>query len=310
MLNVLESNGPANSQHASSLQYRFWDETAQLLGLFEKHRATNDNANAIPCFGRLARYRFDEVLSRPNYDPTKKSIISVFQPKSGGTYLHNRLLQLGYQEFWWLFSHRLCPSVCYASEEALRYYLTGGCACHTHARPNANILAVLDRAGVQKIWVHLRNPAETVVSSYHHYLGEGHGQGTVGEQRARESIAEAPVQGLAPGTSKSSFVMKHIGWHLEWVTEWLRFAQGRPGLVVFSYYNELADPRALLTRVFGELGAEIAAQFSVAPAPDDRFRVKANTDWRHDLTPEVCQYLELRMRAELPLFPNFAQLWS
>ena len=159
MLQVVDSKRGLIARHDSALQHRFWDETEQLLGLFEKHRESNENANAIPCFGRLARYRFDEVTSLPNFDLTKKSIISAFQPKSGGTYLHNRLLQLGYQEFWWLFTHRLCPSVCYASDEALLYYLLGGCACHTHARPDANILAALDRACVDKIWVHLRNPA-------------------------------------------------------------------------------------------------------------------------------------------------------
>jgi hypothetical protein len=310
MLRVFDSKCAPIIRPDSSLQLRFWDETAQLLGLFQKHRESNDNANAIPCFGRLARHRFNEVASRPNFDLTKKSIISAFQPKSAGTYLHNRLLQLGYQEFWWLFSHRLCSSVCYASDEALLHYLAGGCACHTHARPDANILAALDRAGVEKIWVHLRNPAEAVVSTYHHYLGEGHGKGVFGEQRARESLMEAPRQGLAPGISKSAFVMKHIGWHLEWVADWLRFAQHRPGLVVFSYYNEIADPEQLLTRVFDELGAETPFGITSAPVPNDRYREKASTDWRHELTPEAVNYLELRLRAELQVFPAFHQLWS
>jgi hypothetical protein len=292
------------------LQPRFWDERAQLLGLFEKYLATDDIANAIPCFGRLARYRFDEMSDRPAWACTKKSIVSIFQPKSGGTYLHNRLLQLGYQEFWWLFSHRLCPSVCYASDEALLYFVTGGCACHTHARPDANILAALDRADIEKIWVHLRNPAETVVSSYHHYLGEGHGQGTVGEQRARDALAEAPRQGLVSGMSKSTFVMKHIRWHVEWVTEWLRFAHDRPGLVVFSYYKELSAPQRLLNRVFDELGVERPGEISHAPCPNDRYRQKPVTDWRHDLTLEAQNYLESCIRAELQIFPRFQHLWS
>jgi len=310
MLHVLDSSGVQIKRQNSSSQNRFWNETEQLLGLFEKYRECNENANAIPCFGRLARYRFEEIASLPSYDLTKKSIISAFQPKSGGTYLHNRLLELGYQEFWWLFSHRLCPSVCYASEEALRYFMIGGCVCHTHARPDANILAALDRADVDKIWVHLRNPAETVVSSYHHYLGEGHGEGPVGEQRVRESQLEAPRQGLAPGMTKSAFVIKHVGWHIEWVTEWLRFAADHPGLVEFSYYSEIVDPRGLLSRVFERLGIDPPDEFSIAPTPEDRYREKATTDWRHELTPDAQTYLELRVRAELQRFPAFEQLWS
>jgi hypothetical protein len=310
MLHVLDSNGGPIARHDSVLPHRFWDETEQLLGLFEKHRESNDNSNAIPCFGRLARYRFHEVSSLPSFDPTKKSIVSAFQPKSGGTYLHNRLLQLGYQEFWWLFSHRLCPSVCYASDEALRYYMTGGCVCHTHARPDPNILAALDQVEVEKIWVHLRNPAETVVSSYHHYLGEGHGDGAVAEQRMRESRLEAPRQGLAPGMTKSDFVIKHVGWHIDWVTEWLRFAKDRPGNISFSYYKEIADPPTLLNRVFDELGIGRPGAFTLAPLPGDRFRKKDSNDWRHNLTPEARNYVELRVRAELQLFPGFEQLWS
>jgi hypothetical protein len=310
MLNVVESNCSLISPQHCAAHDRFWNETDQLLGLFEKYREANENANAIPCFGRMSRYQFDEISRRRSFDPSKKSIISVFQPKSGGTYLHNRMLQQGYQEFWWSFSDRLCPSVCYASDEALKYYLTGGCACHTHARPDANILAALDRAGVEKIWVHLRNPAETVVSSYHHYLGRGHGNGALSEQRVRESLVEAPRQGLTDGVTKSDFVIKHVGWHLEWVSEWLRFAQNRPGLVEFSYYQELADPQALLARVFRELGAQAPGEFTIAATPDDRRREKASPDWRYELSPVARNYLELRVRAELQLFPSFERLWT
>jgi hypothetical protein len=309
MLQTLGAISLSTAQHDSSLQRRFWDESAHLTGLFETYRETNDCANAIPCFGRLARYRFAEVASRPAYNAAKKSIISVFQPKSGGTFLYNRLLELGYQEFSWLFTHRMCQSVCYASDEALGYYVRGGCASHVHARPDANILAALDRAQVKKIWVHLRNPAETAVSSYHHYLDDA-GASEVDERKQRQLAIAAACQGLAPGVSKSNFVIKHIGWHIDWVTQWLRFAQDHAGLVEFSYYPEITDPRALLTRVFDRFGIDPPDEFSIAPTLNDRYRTKATTDWRHELTPESRAYLELRVRAELQLFPAFEQLWS
>ena len=103
----------------------------------------------------------------------------------------------------------------------------------------------------------------------------------------RESQLEAPRQGLAPGMTKSAFVIKHIGWHIEWVTEWLRFAEDHSGLVEFSYYSEIVDPRALLSRVFERLGIDPPDEFSIAPTPQDRYREKATTDWRHELTPDA-----------------------
>jgi len=293
----------------SPFPHRFWDEQVRLQGLFERHREADDNANAAACFGRLQHFRYRELASRPAFDSTRKSIISVFQPKSGGTYLHNRMLALGYQDFWWLYAHRSNASYCYASDEALRLYLAGGCTCHTHARPDPNILAALDRAGVDKIWVHLRNPAESVVSCYHHYLGEGHGSGEIGEQRKQKALDEAQREGLAPGTEKSSYVTEIIGWYLEWIVQWLKFARDRPGLVVFSDYSELANPHALLSRVFKELRDELKGNVSAEPTTNDRIRKKEGNNWRHDLSPAAQNYLEQRVRAELQEFPAFDRMW-
>ena len=289
---------------------RFWDETVRLISLFEKHREAGDYVNALACFGALAHYRFYELSRRPTYDHAKPSVISSFLPKSGGTYLHNRMLQLGYHDFWWMLPHHLCHSVCFASDDALRYFLHGGCTCHSHARPDPNILAGLDRAGVQKIWIHLRNPAESAVSSYHHYLGEGHGEGAIGEQRKQEALCEAQRQGLSPGTDKSAFVIDRIGWYVDWVAEWLRFAQDRPGLVVFSYYRELADPQAMFARVFDELGITLRGSMSSAPLEQDRYRKKLNANWRHDLSEEAQSYVESRVRGDLEGFAEFERLWS
>jgi hypothetical protein len=295
---------------APVMQRRFWDETVRLISLLEKYREEEDYINALACFGALSHHRFYELSGRPTYDDAKPSVISSFLPKSGGTYLHNRMLQLGYHDFWWMLPHHLCHSSCFASDEALRYFMHGGCTCHTHARPDPNILAGLDRAGVQKIWVHLRNPAESTVSSYHHYLGEGHGEGAIGEQRKQEALCEAKRQGLTPGTAKSAFVIDRIGWYVDWVAEWMRFAQDRPGLVVFSYYCELTDPQAMFARVFDELGITLQGSVSAALLEQDRYRKKTNANWRHDLSAEAKSYLETRVRSALEEFAEFGCLWS
>lgn len=288
----------------------FWDESTRLLALFEECRRNHQHADAAACFGRLARFRFHELRARPEYDPRIRSIVSVFQPKSGGTFLHNRILQLGYQDFWWNFPHQNCHSYCYASDEALELFLRGGCTCHSHTRPMPNILAALDRAGVERIWLHLRNPAESCASSYHHLRGEGHGGGAIGEARRREAIDTARRAGIDPQIDKSTYVAQNIDWFVEWVAEWLRFEQAHPDVVVLTFYSELDDARGMLGRVGRLTGASLRGDITAAPLPEDRFRKKPSKDWRHDLTSEARARLERAVREGLQEFDSFERLWS
>jgi hypothetical protein len=292
------------------LSPRFRTEFIDQPNAFQECREADDFPNAIARFGDMQRYSFDELSRRPEYDPSRKSIVSVFQSKSGGTFLHNRMLQLGYQEFWWLFADRADASKCYASSEALELYLRGGCTCHTHARPDPNILATLDQANVEKIWVHLRNPAESVVSCYYHYLGEGHGSGEVGELRRQQALDEAGRRGLTPDMDLSAFVRHSIDFFVKWVAEWLRFAESHPGLIVFSFYRELENTEALLTNVFEQFGATCDRPIANGPLPVDRYRKKRTTDWRTDLAPDVATYVERRVRAEFENYSQFDDLWS
>jgi hypothetical protein len=289
--------------------HRFWDETVKVPGLFDRYWKANDLPNAVACFDRMARHRYWELTHQPTFDPTKPSVVSVFQPKAGGTYLHNRMVELGYHDFSWCFPHHLCHSHCYAGFDALNLFMTGGCTAHTHARPEASLRAAFDRAGVKKIWVHLRNPAESAVSSFYHYLGEGHGDGSVGEQRKNEALGEAARQGLAPGMELSAFAVDTIAWYVDWVAEWLRFANQHPGLVVLSYFSELADPQALFSRVFHELGIELSGTVTAQPLQHDRFRSKRSTSWQSELSLDARRYVEQRIRADLEGFPQFGRLW-
>jgi hypothetical protein len=289
---------------------RFWDESVRALGLFDKHWQEDDIANAVPCFDRMARHRYWELTQSPEFDPTKKSIISSFQPKSGGTYLHNRMLELGYKEFWWCFPDRICHSYCYPGFDALNLFMSGGCTCHTHARPTPTILASLDRAGVEKIWVHLRNPAESLVSSYYHFLGEGHGDGSVGEKRRQDALSIAARHGVEPGIDISAYAVNRIDWFVEWVAEWLRFAVKHPELVILSYFTELADPEALLARVFDQLGIDITGALTVGSLPQDRVRKTRAKDWRSEVSIDAGRHVERRVRAGIEDFPQFTQLWT
>jgi hypothetical protein len=277
---------------------------------FEESRVADDYPNAIARFAEMQRYSFEELSQRPEYNPARKSIVSVFQPKSGGTFLHNRMLQLGHQEFWWLFANRADASKCFASSEALKLYLRGGCTCHTHARPDPNILAALDEANVDKIWVHLRNPAESAVSCYYHYQGEGHGSGDVGDLRRQQALDEAGRRGLMPDMDLSAFVRGAIDFFVKWVAEWLRFAESHPGLVVFSFYRELVNPEALLANVFDQFDTTCDRPIMNGPIPNDRYRKKRTSNWRTDLAPDVITYVERRVRAEFENLSQFDDLWS
>jgi hypothetical protein len=293
-----------------SLSPRLRNEFTSQPSSFEEFHEADDYPNAIVRFGEMQRYCFERLAQRPEYDSSRNSIISFFQPKSGGTFLHNRMLQLGYQEFWWLFADRAEASNCFANIDALKLYLRGGCTCHTHARPDPNILAALDQANVEKIWVHLRNPAESAVSCYYHYLGEGHGSGEAGELRRNQALDEAEQRGLTRGMDLSTFVRGSIDFFVKWVADWLRFAESHPGLVVFSFYRELADCEALLTNVFEQFGAPCDRPISSGPLPIDRYRKKRTSNWRADLTLDVQTYVERRVRAEFDSYPQFDDLWS
>ena len=209
-----------------------------------------------------------------------------------------------------MFSHRNCHSYCYASDVALDLYLTGGCACQTHTRPDANILSAWDRAGVQKVWLHLRNPAETCVSSYHHFIGDLGLEGPFAEQCKHAAAAEAERLGIDVAKSKSDFAMEQIDWHVQWVAEWLQFAKEHPQLVVCSNYDELADPYALLSRVFRELGAVLPTAELAEAGPQDRYRKKSSKNWRDGLTPEAQQHIGERVQVGLLEFDAFERLWS
>lgn len=295
---------------APATNSRFFDETVRLMGLFETYREADDYPNCTACFGALAKYRFHELVRNPAYNPRQRSIVSVYQPKSGGTFLHNRLLQLGYQEFWWMYPSRRCHSVNFASDEALFYYLQGGCVAHTHARPSPNILTAFDRNGVDKVWVHLRNPAESAVSCYYHYLGMGHGHGEIGEKRKQKALAQAKRQGLTSETAASDFAVSLIGWYVDWIAEWLRFAESHPDLVVLSYYDELPYLPALLSRVADELDVTLIGEVSSTITDNDRYRSKVYASWRDEVTDDAQDYIERKVRLELERFSQFDRLWT
>jgi hypothetical protein len=285
-------------------------EPQHLEELFQQARQAGDNCNAAAYFERLAEYRHRELTKRPEFDITRPSIITSFQPKSGGTFLHNRLLEIGYQEYWWGFPHAKCHSHVIATERTLELYLRGGAACHTHCRPEASLLSALDRLGVERIWVHLRNPIESAVSAFHHYRGEGHGEGEAGEQRRRAALETARTFSFRSRYSTSHFVRKTLDWLIEWVREWLQFEQDHPGLVLVTYHRDLSDLQGMMQRVMGAYGTAAPASISTEPTSRDRFRKNPHRDWRESLNSRTQRFAETRLRESLGKFRALEYLWT
>jgi hypothetical protein len=156
------------------------------------------------------------------------------------------------------------------------------------------------------VWVHLRDPRETVASSYYHNLGIGQGSGAIGEERARQAREQATRNGvdveLGNAEKTDAFFRKRIGVMVDWVAQWLELAAARPGYVVFSTFAEMRDPRAMLQRVFSEFGLAIEVPELPASLPEDRRRTEHSHDWREGLTAETLALVNETVGARLDRF--------
>jgi hypothetical protein len=282
----------------------------RLEELFQQTRAAGDYSNAAVYFELLAELRHRDLVARPNFDATRPSIITSFQPKSGGTFLHNRMVEIGFQEFWWGFPGNRCHSYVYTTPRTLELYMRGGAACHTHCRPEPALLSAFDRIGVEKVWVHLRNPIESAISAYYHYRGVGHGGGAAGDQRRRQALETARAFSFLTRSSISHFVRAVMAWMTTWVQQWLQFDQDHPGLVVLSYHKELADLPGMMGRVLGEFGMEPPASITCTPTDNDRFRQNRQKDWRDSLSSSTRRQMEELVRSSLGKYAAFERLWT
>jgi len=279
-----------------------------LLARFDIAYRANDLPEAIDLFNRLADHRYVKATSSRGFDRSRRSVVSTFQPKSGGTFLHNRMLEAGYAEYWWNLPDFRCHSWCYPSTVALPNYLAGGCTSHSHFLPHDSVIEQLRFHGVEKIWVHLRHPAESAVSAYYHYQGCGHGEGKVGKQRREQALLEADRNGLPPAQSISEFVTTQIDWYISWTESWLAFADLNPGFVRFSYFEELTDTRALLQRVFASFDVSSPRKISTTPKSIDRFRKKIATDWRSQIKPDAAESVADQVSVRLRPFSQGLRL--
>jgi hypothetical protein len=258
-------------------------------------RKAEDYVNAIAIWDALApRIRENELrLAGDSYNPGLPAIFSSFMPKSGGTFLYNRMIQsVGYRHFHWGITKSNSLSEFYPTPASIVSYATGGFFSHTHALPSPYFKMVTKAQNVGPIWIHVRNPCEVSLAAFFHYRGAGQGTGKVGEARVAAIATEKQYLEAKHGYSFddwNQFFGSNIVFSLGWLQQWVSYAEETPGAAFFTYFDELADVPKLFDRVFRQYGYGISFDKIDDILPDDRRRTDGQYDWREGLSPEMLE---------------------
>lgn len=274
--------------------------------LFWEH---GDSANAVAIDEILAPIRYRNGRAGfPQFDASLPAIVSSFMPKSGGTFLHNRMLEIGYMEYWWGVAHRRAAANVYALPKALELYLAGGCTSHTHAQPHPHTLEVFDRIGLDRMWVHVRHPAEAAVSAFYHYQGEGQGHGAIGAKRVEQARADAERLGVE--AELDAFMQNRTEFMVNWIRSWAEFAARHPDRMYVTYHHELSDAGALLGKVLAVFGGADQDLAVTANRPDDRRRLTERVNWRDGLSAQTILQIERLLHERLSGYALLEPIWK
>jgi hypothetical protein len=260
------------------------------MGDYASTYEVGDYPNAIAIWDVIAKenYRFLLKTHKGKYNRSLPGIISSFMPKSGGTFLFNRMIQsLGYVRFEWGITKLNSHTEVYPTPSAVKVYRRGGFFCHSHALPTPYFRLIMERLDIGPIWVHLRNPAEACLAAYFHYQGEGQGEGKLRASRRAAIQAEKAHLRKEMGfvlEDWPSFYRQWLSFYSGWIYAWLSYEDERPGSVLFTYFDELNDVPALLIRVFEKYGYTPCLQSIANQLPEDRRRIDGNHDWRAGLS--------------------------
>jgi tetratricopeptide (TPR) repeat protein len=225
------------------------------------------------------------------------SIPASFLPKSGGTYLSLALNRnMGYIPF--------CSGV--GADQwggrmispFLREFMSGGCFNHTHYPASATNAGVLIHAGVRKYWVHVRDPREVALSSFHSAIGEGHGTDSEIAFKRRKLMAEnmareAKLYGL-------NSIEKYRAWTIPstfnnaqtWIRNWVELAEQTRIEVLFTRFDELViSPTSVMGRVLDFFEIECTIDMPDPHDKENRFRSGQTQEWRNMLSRDEKQII-------------------
>lgn len=262
---------------------------------FSAARAAKDYPNAIAIWDSLAEQNFASILAKNNgkYNSSLPAIFSSFMPKSGGTFLFNRMIEsLGYLDFYWGITPEYSHSEVYPTSSSIDVYRKGGLFCHTHAIPSPYVRMMFREKGVSPVWVHVRDPAEVALAGFYHYQGVGQGEGAIWDERIAEMSKEKSFlnqRSKVNFESREQFMRQTITFHASWLNSWLEYAEDNPRGVFFTYFDELDDTRALLKRVLLHYDCDFSLGGIADDLPQDRRRKSGIRDWREGLSDETIE---------------------
>ncbi len=283
---------------------------AATWALAHQFREELDLVNALELFEALtdSLAQAHQQAQQAAIDRGIPSFLSAFQPKSGGTYLHARLVSAGAAE---IFNHTQNPidynKQAYLVAGWLRIFLRGGASCHSHLRPTPWNLRILNQSGARKIWVHVRDPRQAALSAYWHGQGKGQGSGEAARERAAmeaemRAIHKAKIGGTyhfdLPADEQLRGFFEQF---LTWITAW-REAQDRlsPEILFTTYEQMLSDREAFERKVLSFHGAgKMRDVFSESITPSDRFRSGKSDEWRTAVDQPTSDWMCDQMPAEI-----------
>lgn len=284
---------------------------SRILDRYVQFYNAGDMVNALELWNEHVPHYFRHIVHNADgkaHDFRKPSIVSSFMPKSGGTFIHNRMtFDLGYKEFWWCVTAASSASDVYVSRRGLEAFLLGGFACHTHMLPTPQTLREINSIYREKIWVHIRNPIECAISSYHHYKGQSQGEGAIYDERMREAAREIERFALNL-TDIDAFARQHVHFFVRWLSEWAEYDQLSPGRVFLTFFDELKSPEKLFQRVMAQYDGDIAVELITERLDSDRKRT--TNEIREELSAPLMKELREFVATELRGFKYLDRLQS
>lgn len=268
----------------------FYPLTAATWDMAHHFRDQLDMVNALELYEALSGSLEDahQQTQQAAIDKGVPSFLSAFLPKSGGTYLHGRLISAGAAE---IFNHTPSPldydRHSYLVPGWIRFFLRGGASCHTHLRPTPWNIRVLNNSGAKKLWVHVRDPRQAALSAYWHGQGLGQGSGEAALERAAmeaelKHIHQTMIGGIyIYDMPKDEQLRSFFERFLTWITCWWK-AQDRisPEILFTTYEQMLSDREGFESKVLTFHGAEhLHGVFNAAVTPRDRFRLGQAEEW-------------------------------
>lgn len=269
-----------------------------------------DLVNAIELFDRLSGsiQAAHEERQRFAISQNIPSFFSSFLPKSGGTFLHNRLINAGAVE---IPHHTQSPidflGCSYLIPSWLRVFLDGGASCHTHFPSMAWNLRIINEVGVQRIWLHLRDPRQAALSAYWHGQGVGQGSGDWETRRLQNEKEARDIRLRRVGDVHrydkpfDVQIRENFDRFLCWITSWLMASKVLKCDMLFTTYEKMLTDRSAFEKLVLRFhGSEhLRDVFEGEVSPKDRFRRGLVDEWRTVVDAETCEWMSDRMPQEV-----------